>query len=279
MKKNIVVLFFSISVILMLITRCGSDSSASVSELEQLKNQIKEDSIFRESWAAESRKIDALLSDIAGFTTKAQGGSLQDDDLLAKASSVQSLIEEANERIAQLEKEASVQKSSSKKIPELLLNLKKQKANIMEQDSLIQVLQKRVKDGEVKIAELDSKVNLQGKTIEEQQAEINKKVAELQRKEQQLADGYRELENTKRKATEDLKKQQNSFRITAGLEKISAVELAKGMLPEKKKQLLGEAWDYFCQAHKGGDYNALTEMNKLQSNKDLSKFVKDKSCN
>lgn len=278
MRQHLVILLF-LFLATFFVIGCSSDNSALVMELEQLKNQIKEDSIFRENWATESREIDALLNSITGFTSDAKSGLLQNDDLLTKAKSVQSLIEQANERIAQLEKEATIQKGNARKMPDLLQNLKQQKVTILEQDSLIQVLRRQVASGDEKIVQLDTKVNLQGKTIEEQQMEINNKLAELQRKEQELFNSQRELENTKKKSAEDLKKQRNSFHISAGLEQISIVELAEGMLPKKKQQILDDAWKHLCEAHKNGDYNALTEMSKLQSNKALYKFIKDKTCN
>ncbi|MFK7798609.1 MAG: hypothetical protein AB8E82_14250, partial [Aureispira sp.] len=83
---------------------------------------------------------------------------------------------------------------------------------------------------------------------------------------------------TKRKSAKDLKTQKNNFHISAGLERMEVVRLVRGMNPKKKRQLLAEAWDHFCKAHQNGHYNALTELGKLQSDKDLGRFVTDKSC-
>jgi hypothetical protein len=257
---------------------CGSEEETNFAELDLLKKQIREDSIFRENWAKESRDIDELLSQVSGFTDDAQGGLLENDDLLSKAKSVESIVEEANEKIAQLEREVSVQKKKSRRLPNLVQNIKKQKNMILEQDSIIKVLQNRIEEGDVIIKKMGTKINLQGKTIEEQEVEINKKMNELLRKEQHLIAKQNELEATKKKSAADLKRQKNSFHINAGLDRINIVVLAKGMASKKKQQILDEAWNHFCDAHKGGDYNALTEMGKLQSNSTLGKFVKNKSC-
>ena len=64
---------------------CNNDNSALL-ELENLRNQIKEDSIFRENWARESREIDSLLSNMTNFTNNAQQGFLEDEDLTSKTN-------------------------------------------------------------------------------------------------------------------------------------------------------------------------------------------------
>lgn len=258
---------------------CGGEggNDEQMAELEELRERIKRDDEFREGWARESRIIDSLLTQISGVTADANNGLLG-DNLEDKARNVQQIIEEVNERIAQLEKEVKMQKGKVNKMPNLIQNLRKQKILLLEQDSLIQNLQQQVEQGEVKIAKLTTEVDLKGKTISEQEAAINQKIAELNAKEQELAAKQRELEETKNSSVAALKKQRNNFYVGAGQELISTVKLAPGMKPKKKEQLLGQAWDYICEAYQNGDFNAKTSLEILQRDRKLGKFVSNKSC-
>jgi peptidoglycan hydrolase CwlO-like protein len=262
---------------------CSSDKvdETVVQELEKLKNQIKEDSIFRDNWATETQKVDELLNQITGFTADAQAGLLEGPTLKEKAESIGVLMDEANETIAQLEHEAKKNKRKVKKIPNLIKNLKEQKEKVLEQNALILDLKNQVKEGKVQINRLSNTINLQGKTIEEKEAEINRKIAILQQKESELIEKQGELEATRRKSIADLKKQKNSFHVSVGIDQVQIIELAPGMAKKKKEEILKKAWEHFCVAHKGGYHNALTEMSKLQSHKNnvIRKFCQRQSCN
>ncbi|MFK7796760.1 MAG: hypothetical protein AB8E82_04845, partial [Aureispira sp.] len=59
--------------VVLAMSSCSPESSNNQAEIDRLRNQIKEDSLFRENWAKESGEIDALLTKVAGLTEDAQG--------------------------------------------------------------------------------------------------------------------------------------------------------------------------------------------------------------
>lgn len=292
---------------------CNADKEALIAENAELKEQLAAEQQYSEQTAQESRTIDTLLDKITGIQLELQSGSLKGNDLVAKTQLADSLMQLARIKIEQQQQQiakqgaalaqkdqqllayAKAEDSTSLEDPtletaetvsinktqlfDLSQRLERQHRVLTTNDSLIRSLQKQLAESKATIKVIGNELEDKKTVISSQDQRIQQQLAVLQHQEATLIQKEKELEVTKAKAIQDLKRQRNNFYLNAAAQQIDIVRLAPGMAKRKKEKIIKDAWNYLCQAHQAGHYNALTELNKLQRDAKLGKFVRGKTCN
>lgn len=236
----------------MVLFSCSSDNGL-VEENEQLRERIKQDSIWSANYTQESVVIDSLLGQISGFTSDVQGGLLEDVDIIAKAEGVATLVEAANEKIARLEKEIVSAKGKASKSRLLSKLLKQQKAKVAEQEVIIQELQDQIANLENENSSLKDDKKQLSKKLQSSEQVIATKDAELGMTKEQINALMNQLEQEKIKAARELKIAQMNNHLGIGVNLVTVAKSLKGGLggnakKEKRKMLL-KAFEQFTKAY------------------------------
>ena len=274
--------YFSV-LISVLFFACGSEVSNREIEggmaVQSNQRQIN-DSLLLAAMQSEMEAVEAGIDELIAFTDKASSGKMNRRDFQAKVKKIDNLVKEQKEQIAKLEQELKAAGVNSPVVKLLEKNLEDKRRLVEQQARELIQLKNRV--GELESENLGlktEKVELT-QTVKAQDQEISNINQQVNEAKMLLSRLQAEIQQSQGQA-QNLQKQLNREYMRIATELVEIADDAKGVLGSAKgtrKDCAEKAFDYFCLAHKNGEYSALTQIQRLKDHKKLGKFVAGKDC-
>jgi hypothetical protein len=301
MIKNLLCYLFFIT----LLYACVPDRDEGKYKLlyDKLTEEHRIDSMLLAKVSNQRNKFDSIYSEIEKAYADAQKDTLiNKKNFLDKLDRIDKIVVDYNDEIEKLTKELEQSKSQnySSTIAELQNKKKQIEVNGINQVNELRTAVEKLRGENVSLKGQLAGLNLSSSEIFKERELLAKEIRRIKRERRKLEQAAKnvaksETDTTSVKSPEDLtalkdalKKSQEELTsgyMVAGNQLVEIVTNQKKFLglfeklPKDAKAEIAElAFDYFCKAHKRGNYEALQKITELKANKSLGKFVANKIC-
>jgi chromosome segregation ATPase len=278
--------FFTIFTFIFALQSCGSSCPVNQEAYDKLIKQMNTDSLFLADLNKSMSEVSSLLDQADSLTQSAQqegeGGSKSSKTVKEKAEAAKNALQMSFDKISQLETELKSAKSSLKDNAALLRTISDKKKIIEQQQAQIAALTNEVVELKGKNENLTSTVSNQNQQLGQLNNEIAQARQILTQLDSEINQAKRERDEAKNKVTQVENNRKNE-QLNEGIRLLKTAKsmkegIFKGNKDEKAAVTL-QAYEAFCNAHKAGQYDALTYLNQIESDSKLNKFLKGKRCN
>jgi chromosome segregation ATPase len=297
--------FLYFLLIIFLLQSCVQDKDEGKYKLlyEKLSEEHRIDSMLLAKVSNQRNKFDSIYNEIETAYADVQKDTLiNKKNFLEKLDRIDKIVVEYNDEIEKLTKELEQNKSKnySASIAELQNKKKQIEVNGINQVNELRTAIEKLKGENVTLKGKLAGLNLSSSEIFKEREMLAKEIRRIKRERKKLEQAAQNVVKTEKdtstaKTPEDLTALKDSLKkaqeeltsgyMVAGDQLVDIVTNQKKFLglfeklPKDAKSEIAElAFDYYCKAHKRGNYEALKKITDLKANKSLGKFIANKNC-